>query len=200
MKHILSKLNMIFLFVAVVPMFAQNGKEFNGVNSSHDKAKQDADIQVDIGIGDEGRKESARLLDSLLANEYVLFTKLLKYHWNVQGMAFGPLHDLFQDQYTALFDVVDNVAERIRAIGHIAPGTLQEFSQLTSLQEEPGKNPSQQDMIADLLGNHEVIIKQLRSLISKTEELGDMGTNDFVNGLLGKHEKQAWMLRAHLST
>jgi starvation-inducible DNA-binding protein len=156
-------------------------------------------VQTDIGITESDRQRSAALLSGLLADEYVLFTKLYKYHWNIKGMAFGPLHKLFEDQYQALFVFIDEVAERIRAIGHVAPGTLQEFLQLTSLTEEPGKNPSQEDMIADLLHDQEAIIKHIRSMLGKTEELNDMGTNNFVNDLLEKHEKQAWMIRAHLN-
>ena len=140
----------------------------------------------------------AQMLAQLLADEYVLYTKTYKFHWNVKGKNFGPLHSFFQDHYEQLAEFVDGVAERSLMIGHDAPGTLQEFLQLTTLSEEPGQNPSDIQMLTILLANHETIIGHLRNMINKTAELNDASTNNFLTDLLEKHEKIAWMIRAHL--
>lgn len=152
-----------------------------------------------IGIDFEARTTVAGYLNSLLADEHVLFTKLFKYHWNVRGMSFGPLHSLFQEQYEILFKFIDGIAERIRALGLLPDGALETFIKKSSLTEQPGFNPSAREMVLDLLNDHEAIIRILRDLVDKTAEKGDMGTSNFVNDLLEKHEKMAWMLRAHVA-
>lgn len=154
---------------------------------------------VSIGIADDKRKVVAEKLNILLADEYVLFTKLFKYHWNVRGMSFGSLHALFQEQYEELFLTIDAVAERIRALGHMADGTLREFSQKTTLEEKPGENPEASSMIAQLVADYEAIIRNVRADVDETAQIGDMGTSDFLNDLLEKHEKAAWILRAHIA-
>lgn len=151
-----------------------------------------------IGLTLEQTKYVAGCLDRLLADEYVLFTKLFKYHWNIVGPSFGPLHKLFEEQYELLFTVIDDVAERSRALGHKALGTLQEFQAHTRLVEKPGHNPSAEEMIADLVYDHETIICQLRKEIPSIEEINDQGTVDFLSGLVKNHEKMAWLLRAHI--
>ncbi|HRN77720.1 MAG TPA: DNA starvation/stationary phase protection protein [Candidatus Dependentiae bacterium] len=153
---------------------------------------------VNIGLPQEARMQVAELLRTLLANEYVLYVKTQKFHWNVQGPLFGPLHKLFSEQYTQLAMFIDSIAERSLALGFKSIGTLQEFMQYTTIQEMPGQNPDDQEMIKELLQNHEMIIKQLRTNLEITSKLNDMGTNNFLNDLLEKHEKIAWMLRAHL--
>lgn len=140
----------------------------------------------------------AQMLAQLLADEYVLYTKTYKFHWNVKGKNFGPLHSFFQNQFEQLAEFVDGIAERSLMIGHDAPGTLQEFLQLTTLSEEPGQNPGDMQMLSILLANHETIIGHLRNMIDKTAELNDASTNNFLIDLLEKHEKIAWMIRAHL--
>lgn len=153
---------------------------------------------VDIGLSEKNRMIVAERLNRLLANEYVLYTKALKYHWNVKGKHFGPLHALFQKQYEQLFEFIDATAERSLAIGFEAIGTLSEFTQYATLAEQPGENPDERDMIEYLLTDHESIIKQLRDDIDLTIEMNDSGTNNFLADLIEKHEKIAWMLRAHL--
>jgi starvation-inducible DNA-binding protein len=156
-------------------------------------------MNLNIGLEAEQRDGVVGLLSALLADEYVLYTKTRNYHWNVVGPQFNDLHKFFQDQYEALDDVVDEVAERARMLGGHAIGTLAEFAQLTRLKEHPARYPDAREMIADLLGDHEAIIRTLRrDLETAAEPHRDMGTNDFLTGLMERHEKMAWMLRAFL--
>ena len=154
---------------------------------------------ITIDIDTKNRKTVATHLNTLLANEFVLYAKTLKYHWNVVGRNFGPLHKLFNDQYEAILEIVDSTAERVRALDFIAYGTLKEFIDNTNLKEEPGKNPNDMGMIKNLLHDHEAIIRQIREDITFTNQVNDMGTNNYLCDLIEKHEKMAWMLRAHLS-
>jgi starvation-inducible DNA-binding protein len=156
-------------------------------------------MNLNIGLEANQREGVVGLLSALLADEYVLYTKTRNYHWNVVGPQFNDLHKFFQDQYEALDDVVDEVAERARMLGGHAIGTLAEFAQLTRLKEHPARYPDAREMIADLLGDHEAIIRTLRrDLETAAEPHRDMGTNDFLTGLMERHEKMAWMLRAFL--
>jgi len=152
-----------------------------------------------IGLSDEQREGVVHILNMLLADEYVLYTKTRNYHWNVRGPQFNDLHKFFEAQYTELNDIVDEVAERARSLGGWAIGTLAEFVQQTRLKEHPGRYPEARDMLANLLADHEAIIRTLRvDLEACMEKYHDMGTNDFLTGLMERHEKMAWMLRAFL--
>jgi starvation-inducible DNA-binding protein len=153
---------------------------------------------INIGLSEKNRKTSAHILTELLANEYVLYVKTQKCHWNVESQHFGALHALFKEQYEELAQAIDTIAERARALGLKTIGTLEEFLAYTSLTEAPGKNLSDMGMIQDLLSDHESIIQELREDLDETASLDDMGTNNFLSDLLEKQEKMAWMLRAHL--
>lgn len=155
-------------------------------------------VECKIGISAQQRQAMVQHLQVLLANEYLLYTKTLKFHWNVHGKHFGALHAFFKGQYEALLDVVDDVAERIRALDHFSHGTFAEFSKHATLSEEPGKNPDDLGMIRLLLEAHETIIQQIRVMAEQATDLQDAGTNNFLIDLMEKHEKMAWMLRAHL--
>ena len=156
-------------------------------------------MKVNIGISDQNRKTVNQILNQLLSDEYVLYTKTRNYHWNVTGSDFSELHKFFEAQYEELDDIVDDVAERARALGGLSFGSLKEFLTHTKLKETPGASLSAKKMIANLLADHEAIIRSLRKdLETCANELGDMGTNDFLTGLMEKHEKIAWMLRAYL--
>lgn len=157
-----------------------------------------SDKLVSIGIGEEQRAAIAGKLNALLADEYALYIRTQKFHWNVVGPFFGPLHKLFNDQFDALAENVDAVAERVRALGFKAIGSLAEFKQNTALAENPGVNPDANSMIGLLLEGHEAIIKSIRPIVDLTAQLNEMGTNNFLSGLIEKHEKAAWFLRAHL--
>ena len=165
-----------------------------GVEMSANKG----DKLVSIGLDEAQRSAVAEKLNVLLANEYALYIRTQKFHWNVVGPHFGPLHKLFNDQFDAIAEYIDGVAERIRSLGFKAFGTLAEFKQNTILAEDPGKNPDSNSMIGLLLEGQEAIIKSIRPIIDLTAQVNDMGTNNFLADLLEKHEKAAWFLRAHL--
>ena len=136
-------------------------------------------------------------MNNLLADEYVLYTKTRNYHWNVVGPQFNDLHKFFQEQYEALDEMADEVAERARSVGGKAYGTLAEFSQHSRLKEQPGKQPAAATMVANLQADHEAMVRTLRAdLETVMEKHNDAGTNDFLTGLMEKHEKMAWMLRS----
>lgn len=150
-------------------------------------------------VSAKDRQGSIRILNALLADEFLLYTKTRNYHWNVTGETFGPLHQLFNEQYDALNTIVDDVAERIRALGGTAPGSLGEFLDLARIKETPAEPLSAAHMIGNLLADYESVIEHLRSdLVVCLEKYHDVGTNNFLANLLERHEKTAWMLRAHL--
>jgi starvation-inducible DNA-binding protein len=155
--------------------------------------------KINIGITDQDRKGVVSILSTLLADEYVLYTKTRNYHWNVVGPQFNDLHKFFQSQYEALDDVIDDVAERIRTVGGMSIATLGEFVKETRLKEHPGEYLNATKMISNLLADHEAVIRALRvDLVTCDEKYHDIGTNDFLTGLMETHEKMAWMLRAFL--
>lgn len=150
-----------------------------------------------IGLSDASRQGVLKLLAPLLADEYVLYTKTRNYHWNVVGPTFNDLHKFFESQYEELDDFVDDVAERMRQLGGRSPATLAEFSKAARLKERPGQRLPARGMLTALLADHEAVIKTLRAdLATAMDRLGDAGTSDFLTGLMEKHEKMAWMLRA----
>jgi starvation-inducible DNA-binding protein len=156
-------------------------------------------MKPNLDVPDATRKLIVDLLNGLLADEYVLYTKTRNYHWNVVGPQFNDLHKFFEGQYEALNEVVDEVAERARTLDGRAWGTLAEFAKATRLKERPGELPDARGMIADLLADHESIVRQLRTDLEAAAKQGDAGTSDFLTGLMEKHEKMAWMLRAFLA-
>lgn len=169
-----------------------------GAGYVHAGQQQAGDALVSIGIESDARAAVAQQLNMLLANEYALYIMTQKFHWNVVGPFFGPLHKLFNDQYDMLAEIVDSVAERVRALGFKAIGSLAEFKQNTMLNEEPGVIPNATGMIQGLLDGHEAIIRAIRPVVELTAQANDMASNNFLAGLLEKHEKAAWFLRAHL--
>jgi starvation-inducible DNA-binding protein len=157
-------------------------------------------MNPNLGIDEPQRGEIVRILNAVLADEYVLYTKTRNYHWNVVGPQFNDLHKFFEAQYEELNGFVDEVAERARTLGGHALGTLTEFLQQARLHEQPGKYPDARGMIAALLADHETLVRQLRQDVDATaNKYGDVGTSDFLTGLLEKHEKMAWMLRAFMA-
>jgi starvation-inducible DNA-binding protein len=155
-------------------------------------------MSPNLGITDKNRTAVVAILNPILADEYLLYTKTRNYHWNVVGPQFNDLHKFFESQYEALNEVIDEVAERTRTLGGRALGTLAEFVQHARFKERPGERPEARGMIADLLADHEALVRQLRDDVEAVTKLGDTGTTDFLTGLLEKHEKMAWMLRAFL--
>jgi starvation-inducible DNA-binding protein len=155
--------------------------------------------EVSIGISQENRTQMANALQKLLADEYLLYTKTLNFHWNVEGKHFGPLHALFNEQYEKLLSIIDNIAERIRAIGSFTHATMKGFLSLSTLAEKTGDFPDDITMLSLLLADHEAVIQTIRGTNDLATKLNDAGSNNFLSGLLEIHEKIAWMLRAHLN-
>lgn len=155
-------------------------------------------MKTDIGIKEQDTKVVAGLLNKLLADENVLYTKVRNAHWNIEGPDFHAQHIFFEELYSELAEIIDEVAERVRAIGQYAVGTMKEFLELTQLTEMKYKKNDSQGFIAELLNDYESLIISLREDIKLAEEHNDAGTEDFLVGLLEKHEKTAWMLRSHL--
>jgi starvation-inducible DNA-binding protein len=154
-------------------------------------------MSPNIGMSESDRRNVVTILNALLSDEYVLYTKTRNYHWNVVGPQFNDLHKFFEAQYEQLNEVVDDVAERARALGGHAFGTLAEFVRHARLKEQPDVYPDAAGMLKDLLGDHEAVIRRLREDLETTAaKHRDAGTSDFLTGLMEKHEKMAWMLRA----
>ena len=152
-----------------------------------------------IGIKAENATAVASDLAKILADEFVLYTKTRNAHWNVEGPDFHTKHLFFESQYEQLDELMDNVAERIRSIGHYAPATLKSYLQLTNLTEMAREKNDSHGFIKELLEDHERIIMNLRSKVNLfATDYHDMGSSDFITGLMETHEKMAWMLRAHL--
>jgi starvation-inducible DNA-binding protein len=156
-------------------------------------------MTMNIGIAEKDRDGVVKILNALLADEYVLYTKTRNYHWNVVGPQFNDLHKFFEAQYGELNEIVDEVAERARTMGGPSAGTLAEFLQLARLKEQAGDRPAAAKMIANLLADHSAIICTLRGDLETCNTTHhDAGTSDFLTGIMEQHEKMAWMLRAFL--
>ncbi|PWK79835.1 starvation-inducible DNA-binding protein [Mucilaginibacter oryzae] len=156
-------------------------------------------MEPKIGISADNLAKVAHALNSILADEYVLYTKTRNAHWNVEGPDFHTKHLFFESQYEQLDEIMDSVAERIRSLGHYAPATLKSFLELTHLSEVLHSKNDGAGFITELLNDHESIIIRLREDINIfANDLKDLGTSDYVTGLMETHEKMAWMLRSHL--
>jgi starvation-inducible DNA-binding protein len=155
-------------------------------------------MKPNIGLTDKQRSAVVDILNAVLADEFVLYVKTRNFHWNVVGTDFGELHKFFEQQYEALDEVVDEVAERARALGGEAAGSLKAFLAATRLREHQGRRPDAAAMLKQLLVDHEAVISQLRKDVAACSELGDEGTTDYLTGLMEQHEKMTWMIRSYL--
>ena len=156
-------------------------------------------IKPDLGITQKNLDGVNGLLNKVLADGNVLYIKLRKFHWNLSGDNFLELHELFEAQYITVGEAVDLTAERISTLGGIAIGTTIEFAKMSQLKENPGKIPDNQSMLKELVGDHESIIKSQRDFIDQCEDkFKDVGSADFLTGLIQEHEKMAWKLRKYL--
>jgi starvation-inducible DNA-binding protein len=154
-------------------------------------------MTIDIGIPDNEREEIAGGLSRLLADSYTLYLKTHNYHWNVTGPLFSTLHAMFEQQYTELATAVDEIAERIRALGHPAPGSYRAFGALTKIQEEESV-PSAEEMIRQLVIGQETVVRTAREIFPLADEAHDEPTADLLTQRMQLHEKNAWMLRSML--
>jgi starvation-inducible DNA-binding protein len=155
-------------------------------------------MKAEIGIKPANAALVAKSLNSLLADEHVLYIKTRRAHWNVEGPDFLTIHRFFEEQYKELEQIIDDIAERVRTIGHYAEATLAGFLEETHLTEETRTTNDSAGFMKSLLSDHESIIIHLRENIDRSaDEWKDVGTSDFITGLMETHEKMAWMLRAH---
>ena len=154
-------------------------------------------MQIDIGINERDRARLAEVLSGLLADSYTLYLETHNFHWNVTGPMFQTLHTMFEQQYTELALAVDAIAERIRSLGHPAPGSYAVFSRLTSIEATDGV-PRATEMVRLLVQGHETVVRTARRVLSVANESGDDATADLATQRLQIHEKTAWMLRSLL--
>ena len=158
--------------------------------------RQLAAPQANLGLDREGREAVVEGLNQLLADELVLYVKTRNYHWNVIGPEFPGLHPLFEQQYEVLGEVLDEVAERARALGGWAFASLAGCLERTRLEERPNGELAAQDMVRDLMVSHEAVVRHLREVLATAEEHNDSGTTNLLEDLVARHEKMAWMLAA----
>ena len=154
---------------------------------------------INIGLTAKDRENISKGLSRVLADSFLLYMKTHNYHWNVKGPMFHPLHAMFSDQYTELWEALDEIAERIRALGYLAPGTLGEYLSLGSLKEIEGELGTD-DMLRDLLSGSEAVSRLCREVLAIADNAGDDPTVDLMTQRMQVHEKNAWMLRSTLDT
>ncbi|MGE3163636.1 MAG: Dps family protein [Planctomycetota bacterium] len=152
---------------------------------------------IDIGIEPAQREKLAAGLCRVLADSYTLYLKTHNFHWNVTGPMFQTLHVMFEAQYTELAMAVDEIAERIRALGHAAPGSYAQFQKLSTVAEETGV-PAAEEMIRQLVQGQETVVRTARKVVPIAEEAEDQVTLDLLTQRMQVHEKTAWMLRSLL--
>ncbi|MBS0307799.1 MAG: DNA starvation/stationary phase protection protein [Proteobacteria bacterium] len=153
---------------------------------------------IDIGIKTSDREKIARGLSALLADSYTLYLMTHNFHWNVTGPQFNSLHQMFMTQYTEQWNALDLIAERIRALGHPAPGTYKEFVKLATIKEVEGV-PKAEDMVSLLVAAQEATARTARKLFPIVDAANDQPTADLLTQRLEVHEKTAWMLRSVLA-
>ena len=160
-------------------------------------AKKNKSASINIGISDKDRAKIAQGLSALLADSYTLYLMTHNFHWNVTGPEFNSLHMMFMTQYTEQWNALDIIAERIRALGHPAPGTYKEFVKLASIKEVEGV-PRAMDMVRHLVAAQEATARTARELFPLVDAANDQPTADVLTQRLDVHEKTAWMLRSLL--
>ncbi|MEW6464818.1 MAG: Dps family protein [Pseudomonadota bacterium] len=153
---------------------------------------------IHIGIGEKDRAAIAAGLSKLLADTYTLYLTTHNFHWNVTGPMFNSLHDMFMQQYTELWNAVDPIAERIRSLGHVAPGSYAQFGKLSSVPDAPAAPPKAMEMVRILVQGHEAVARTARELFPLVEQASDEPTADLLTQRLTVHEQTAWMLRSIL--
>lgn len=155
-------------------------------------------MELNIGISNEDRERIAQGLSKLLADSYTLYLKTHNFHWNVEGPLFNTLHLMFEEHYTELATAVDEIAERIRALGVKAPGSYSAYAALASVTEAEG-NESAEEMIRQLVVGQETVVRTAREAFTAAEDANDEPTADLLTQRMQIHEKNAWMLRSMLA-
>lgn len=159
------------------------------------RVEVDRQSEINIGISEKDRKSVCKGLNKLLADSYLLYLKTQNYHWNVTGPMFQSLHILFEGQYQEQAKAIDEIAERIRALGEFAPGSFAAFSKVTSIKEET-QIPSAEEMIHSLVQGNEAVVTTAREIVSVADSCEDDVTSDLMIERMQIHEKNAWMLRS----
>lgn len=155
--------------------------------------------KLNIGLSEEQRQGVTELLNRDLADAYLLLIKTKKYHWDVVGPQFRSLHELWEEHYQALTENIDSIAERVRTLGGYPVGTADGFLKLASIKEDANSVPTATQMVANLVDNHEQVIRNLREHIDQcSDDFHDEGTADFLTGIMEQHEEMAWMLRSFI--
>lgn len=155
-------------------------------------------MSIDIGIKRKDREAVAEALAKLLADTYSLYLKTHSFHWNVTGPKFNDLHQMFETHYTEMWTAADEIAERIRTLDVISPGSYSQFAALTSIKEESGA-PDADTMLAQLLEGHETLAASARAAFDVADDADDEGSADIATQRMQVHEKTAWMLRSMLA-
>ena len=155
-------------------------------------------MKPNLGLNDNARKTVADALANVLADAYTLYIKTQNFHWNVTGPDFPQLHEMFGAQYEALGDAIDEIAERMRALGHFAPGGLQAFAKLTEIKDAPANPPSAKEMVRQLMQDNETVARRAREAEESVDGVGDKESADLLIERMTDHGKTAWMLRSQL--
>jgi starvation-inducible DNA-binding protein len=154
-------------------------------------------MHMDTGINTEDRAKIVESLSTVLADAFMVYLKTHNFHWNVTGPMFSTLHVMFEEQYTEQWNALDEIAERIRALGHFAPATSRRYVELSNISEEPDVL-SAKDMIRQLVEGNEVLVRTMREAVKVADDLDDFPTADMLTTRMEVHEKNAWMLRSFL--
>ncbi|MCL1634504.1 DNA starvation/stationary phase protection protein [Luteimonas sp. SX5] len=182
------------------PKAAKSSKTKSAADPAASPGPDDRGPAIDIGIDARDRKKIAQGLSVFLADAYTLYLKTHNFHWNVTGPMFNALHNMFEMQYTEQWNALDDVAERIRALGFNAPGSYAEFIGLSSIKEEPGLTQAQdwREMVRQLVVGNEAVCRTARKVLEVADDADDDPTEDLMIQRLQIHEKNAWMLRSLL--
>ena len=152
---------------------------------------------LNIGISSSNSKKVADELNQVLADEFIVYVKTLKIHWNIEGRDFHALHIFLDEQYHQLQEIIDSIAERVRKVGHFANGSMKQFMADAPLKELTSTGAVSENALAELATDHEALIRKMRTLIDDFDEkYDDAGSSDFITGIMKQHEKMAWMLRS----
>jgi starvation-inducible DNA-binding protein len=154
-------------------------------------------MHMDTGISTEDRAKIVESLSTVLADAFMVYLKTHNFHWNVTGPMFSTLHVMFEEQYTEQWNALDEIAERIRALGHFAPATSKRYVELSNISEEP-EVLSAKEMIRQLVDGNEVLVRTMREAVKVADDLDDFPTADMLTTRMEVHEKNAWMLRSFL--
>lgn len=155
-------------------------------------------MSSNIEMTDEAKKVCVDALSKILADTYVLYLKTHNYHWNVEGPKFRSLHEMFEEQYRDLWDSIDDIAERIRALGHYAPGTYAKFQALSTVKDNEDI-PVADNMLKELIADNETVTRTIRSALPTVQEAGDEASAGLLTDRLTTHEKQLWMMKSMLA-